>query len=171
MYLRKTATKTGVNPADSVMFVARPMVEECTEYTRQPSTWVNAGVTAIHGGSIVTKTITTQQLAANSITANEIVAGAVNAKHVAAHSLNAAHIVTKSLTADLMNVSSLSAISANLGNITAGSININNRFKVNAQGVVEMRANAGNVGMVMTNEAIVVYDEKGIMRVKMGKLS
>ena len=160
-----------VNETNCYMFVARPMLEECTEYTTQPSAWVNAGVTAIHGGSIITRTITTEQLAANSVTANEIVAGAVNAKHVAAHSLNAAHIVTKSLTADLMNVSSLSAISANLGNITAGSININNRFKVNAQGVVEMRANAGNVGMVMTNEAIVVYDEKGVMRVKMGKLS
>ena len=152
-------------------YLARPMLQECTEYATEPSPWENAGVTSIHGGSIVTKTITTQQLAANSVTANEIVAGAVNAKHVAARSLNATHIVTKSLTADLMNVSSLSAISANLGNITAGSININNRFKVNAQGVVEMRANAGNVGMVMTNEAIVVYDEKGVMRVKMGKLS
>ena len=171
MYLRKTATKTGVTPADSVMFVARPMLEECTKYATQPSPWQNAGVTAIHGGSIVTNSITAKQMAADSVTANQIATGAVNAKHVAAHSLNAAHIVTKSLTADLMNVSSLSAISANLGNITAGSININNRFKVNAQGVVEMRANAGNVGMVMTNEAIVVYDEKGIMRVKMGKLS
>ena len=159
------------NTSNLVWFAQRPMLEESTEYATQPSAWVNAGVTAIHGGSIITRTITTEQLAANSVTANEIVAGAVNAKHVAAHSLNAAHIVTKSLTADLMNVSSLSAISANLGNITAGSININNRFKVNAQGVVEMRANAGNVGMVMTNEAIVVYDEKGIMRVKMGKLS
>lgn len=152
-------------------YYARPQLEEVGQSQTTPNTWKNAGVTFIHGGSIVTKTITTQQLAANSVTANEIVAGAVNAKHVAARSLNATHIVTKSLTADLMNVSSLSAISANLGNITAGSININNRFKVNAQGVVEMRANAGNVGMVMTNEAIVVYDEKGVMRVKMGKLS
>ena len=65
------------------------MLEECTEYTTQPSPWVNAGVTAIHGGSIVTNSITTQQLAANSVTANEIATGAVTAKHVAAESIGA----------------------------------------------------------------------------------
>ena len=152
-------------------YLARPMLEECTEYTTQPSPWKNAGVTSIHGGSIVTRTITTEQLAANSVTANEIATGAVTAKHVAAESIGANHIATRSLTADKLNVSSLSAISANLGNITGGSININNRFKVNNTGQVEMRANQGNVGIVMDNEQIVVYDERGNVRVKIGKLT
>lgn len=152
------------------MFVARPMLEECTEYATQPSPWVNAGVTAIHGGSIVTRTITTEQLAANSVTANEIATGAVTAKHVAAESIGANHIATRSLTADRLNVTSLSAISADLGDITGGSININNRFKVSNQGQVEMRANQGNVGLIMNNNQIVVYDESGRVRVKIGKL-
>lgn len=106
----------------SVLKIANPMLEECTEYTTQPSPWQNAGVTAIHGGSIVTKSITTQQMAADSITANEIATGAVAAKHVAAGSIGATHIATRSLTADKLNVTSLSAISSNIGIINAGDI-------------------------------------------------
>lgn len=151
-------------------YVSRPMLEECTEYTTQPSPWQNAGVTAIHGGSIVTKSITTQQMAADSITANEIATGAVAAKHVAAGSIGATHIATRSLTADKLNVSQLSAVSSNMGDINGGSLNINNRFKVSRSGQVEMRASAGNVGMIITNEAISVYDERGRLRVKMGRL-
>ena len=103
-------------------YVSRPMLEECTEYTSQPSPWQNAGVTAIHGGSIVTNSITAQQMAADSITANEIATGAVAAKHIAAGSIGATHIATRSLTADKLNVTSLSAISSNIGRINAGDI-------------------------------------------------
>lgn len=154
----------------SVLKIANPMLEECTEYTTQPSQWQNAGVTAIYGGSIVNNSITTQQMAANSITANEIATGAVAAKHVAAGSIGATHIATRSLTADKLNVSQLSAVSSNMGDINGGSLNINNRFKVSRSGQVEMRASAGNVGMIITNEAISVYDERGRLRVKMGRL-
>ena len=160
----------GSNTNGCWMFLARPMLEECTQYATQPSAWVNAGVTSIHGGSIITRTITTEQLAANSVTANEIATGAVMAKHVAANSIGANHVATRSLTADKLNVNSLSAISANLGQITGGSININNRFMVNNQGTVEMRSGAGNVGLVVNNEQIIVYDERGNVRVKMGRL-
>ena len=106
----------------SALKIANPMLEECTEYTTQPSPWQNAGVTAIHGGSIVTNSITAQQMAANSITANEIATGAVAAKHIAAGSIGADHIATRSLTSDKLNVSSLSAISSDIGRITAGTI-------------------------------------------------
>ena len=158
------------NETNKHLRVARPMLEECTEYTTQPSPWQNAGVTSIHGGSIITRTITTELLAANSVTTNEIATGAVMAKHVAANSIGANHVATRSLTADKLNVTSLSAISADLGDITGGSININNRFKVSNQGQVEMRANQGNVGLVMNNENIIVYDTSGRPRLKIGKL-
>lgn len=115
-------------------YVSRPMLEECTEYTTQPSPWQNAGVTAIHGGSIVTKSITTQQMAADSITANEIATGAVAAKHVAAGSIGATHIATRSLTADKLNVTSLSAISSNIGRINAGDITGTNIYGNNING-------------------------------------
>ena len=104
------------------MFAARPMLEECTEYTKEPSPWQNSGVTAIHGGSIVTKSITTEQLGANSVTANEIAANSIAAKHIAANTITSTHIVSKGITADKLNVSTLSAVSGNLGTITAGSI-------------------------------------------------
>ena len=110
------------NEGNKHLRAARPMLEECTEYTTEPSSWQNAGVTAIHGGSIVTNSITTQQMAANSITANEIATGAVAAKHIAAGSIGAEHIATRSLTSDKLNVSSLSAISSDIGQITAGTI-------------------------------------------------
>ncbi|VTX61567.1 host specificity protein J [Haemophilus parainfluenzae] len=152
------------------MYIRRPMLEECTQYTRQPSVWQNAGVTSIHGGSIVTRTITTEQLAANSVTANEIATGAVTAKHIAVGSIGADHIATRSLTADKLNVSQLSAVSSNMGDINGGSLNINNRFKVSRDGQVEMRAATGKVGMVVNNDSIIVYDERGNVRVKIGKL-
>ncbi|MDP0337988.1 DUF1983 domain-containing protein, partial [Glaesserella parasuis] len=144
--------QTGITArnTNALMLVARPMLEECTAHTRGPSPWQNSGVTAIHGGSIVTNTITAQQIATKTITADEI--------------------ASKTLTADKLNINSLSAISANLGAVTAGSININNRFKVNTSGQVEMRSATANVGMVINNDQIVVYDEQGRVRVKIGRL-
>ncbi|MFW9292496.1 phage tail tip fiber protein, partial [Glaesserella parasuis] len=144
--------QTGITArnTNALMLVARPMLEECTAHTRDPSPWQNSGVTAIHGGSIVTRSITAEQIATKTITADEI--------------------ASKTLTADKLNINSLSAISANLGAVTAGSININNRFKVNTSGQVEMRSATANVGMVINNDQIVVYDEQGRVRVKIGRL-
>lgn len=100
----------------------RAMLEECTQYATHPSQWQNAGVTAIHGGSIVTNSITARQLGADSVTANSIATGAVAAKHIAVGSIGAEHIATRSLTADKLNVSNLSAVSTNIGSINAGDI-------------------------------------------------
>ncbi|MFW9308681.1 phage tail protein, partial [Glaesserella parasuis] len=116
----------GQNGQDSPMFIIRrPMLEECTQYTTAPSAWVNSGVTAIHGGSIVTNTITAQQIAGGTITAQQIAGGTI--------------------TADKLLVTKLSALSSELGEITGGSINIKNRFKVNTSGQVEMRSATANV--------------------------
>ncbi len=158
------------NTSNLAWFAQRPMLEECTEHTKAPSPWQNAGVTAIHGGSIVTNSITAQQIAAKTITGNEIVGGTIAGKHIAGKTITANHIVSKSITSKELNVESLSAISADLGNITGGSLNINNRFKVSNQGQVEMRAAAGNVGLVINNNQIIVYDERGNVRVKIGQL-
>lgn len=115
---------TGVidNEDWSIARFARPMLEECTEHATQPSAWQNAGVTSIHGGSIKTRTITAEHLAANTITANEIASGAITANHIATNSISANHIASRAISADKLNVTSLSAVSSNIGNITAGSI-------------------------------------------------
>lgn len=104
------------------------------------------------------------------ITDNEIVGETITGKHIASKTINAEHIASKSITTKELNVESLSAISADLGAITGGSLNINNRFKVSNQGQVEMRAAAGNVGLVINNNQIIVYDERGNVRVKIGQL-
>nr|WP_256209572.1 DUF3672 domain-containing protein [Basfia succiniciproducens] len=136
-FVSSTFANTTYQDADFL----RPMLEECTQYTTQPSAWQNAGVTSIHGGSIVTNTITAQQIAANTITANEIATGAIAAKHIASNTISASHIVSKSLTSDKLNVSTLSAISANMGNITGGSLNIGSgKFVVSADGTLTAKS-------------------------------
>lgn len=119
LLINQWASGTENNP---FMIIRRPMLEECTEHTKAPSPWQNAGVTAIHGGSIVTHSITAQQIAANTITGNEIVGGTIAGKHIAGKTITANHIVSKSITSKELNVESLSAISSNIGHVTAGTI-------------------------------------------------
>ncbi|WKS98727.1 phage tail protein [Gallibacterium salpingitidis] len=158
------------NVYNTFTVLRRPMLEECTAYTREPSPWQNAGVTAIHGGSLRTGTVVADKLAANSVTTEKLVAGAVDASKIAAKAITSNHIATKTISADKLNVTNLSSISANLGDIKGGSLNINNRFKVSGSGDVEIRGASGNVGMVIRNERIDVYDEKGVLKVRLGRL-
>ena len=167
------------NESNKHLRAARPMLEECTEHTTEPSPWQNAGVTAIHGGSIVTRTITTEQLAANSVTANEIATGAVTAKHVAANSIGANHVATRSLTADKLNVTSISSISADLGAITGGSLkigslngNFGTLFEVQSNGGFRLisRDASGGIELSSATRALHVWDG-GTEVVKVGKLS
>lgn len=158
--------------------IANPMLEECTEHTTEPSPWQNAGVTAIHGGSIVTNSITTQQMAANSITANEIAAGAVMAKHVAANSIGANHVATRSLTADKLNVTSISSISADLGTINGGSLkigslngNFGTLFEVQSNGGFRLvsRDASGGIELSSFTRALHVWNG-GTEAIRVGKL-
>ena len=110
------------NVDNTFTVLRRPMLEECTQYTREPSPWRPTGVTVIHGGSIKTGTVIAEKLAANSVTAEKIAAGAINASKIATNAITSTHIATRSLSADKLNVSNLSAISANLGKVTAGTI-------------------------------------------------
>lgn len=169
----------GSNANGCWMFLARPMLEECTQYATQPSPWVNAGVTSIHGGSIVTRTITTELLAANSVTANEIATGAVTAKHVAAESIGANHVAARSLTADKLNVTSISSISADLGTINGGSLkigslngNFGTLFEVQSNGGFRLisRDASGGIELSSATRALHVWDG-GTEVVKVGKLS
>ena len=57
--------------------------------------------------------------------------------------------------------------------INGGRLNIGDgRFAVNSYGQVAIRTNANaNIGLSITNDTIIVYDENGRVRVKIGKLS
>ena len=135
----------------------------------EPSPWQNAGVTAIHGGSIVTNSITAQQIAANTITGNEIVGGTIAGKHIA----------SKSITAKELNVESLSAISADLGAITGGSLkigslngNFGTLFEVQSNGGFRLisRDASGGIELSSATRALHVWDG-GAEVVRVGKLS
>lgn len=108
--------------------IARLMLEECTEHATEPSPWQNAGVTEMHGGSIIANTIRGDHIQANQTLRAPIIQG--------------------------------------------GQLNIGDgRFTVNNQGQVSIRANPkANVGLNINNETIIVYDERGVVRVKIGRL-
>ena len=77
-------------PNDSAfMFVARPMLEECTEYSTEPSPWANAGVTEVHGGSIIANTIRGDHIQANQeIRAPRITGGVITGNTVNGATIN-----------------------------------------------------------------------------------
>ena len=83
----------GANPNGAWMFVARPMLEECTEYATQPSPWNNAGLTEVHGGSIIANTIRGDHIQANQeIRAPRIIGGVITGNTVNGATINGATI-------------------------------------------------------------------------------
>ena len=109
--------------------IARLMLEECTDYATEPSPWQNAGVTEMHGGSIIANTIRGDHIQANQeIRSPRISGGEIN-------------------------------ISGNDGILQVGRT-----------GNFLVRASSQDRGLVMNNDQIIVYDERGNVRVKIGKL-
>ena len=109
--------------------IARLMLEECTDYATEPSPWQNAGVTEMHGGSIIANTIRGDHIQANQeIRAPRISGGEID-------------------------------ISGNDGILRVGRT-----------GNFLVRASSQDRGLVMNNDQIIVYDERGNVRVKIGKL-
>ena len=133
--------------------------------TRQNRVGVN-GELVVNGKAIV------DRLNAGDIHGDKITANTLNANRLKAGSVTAREMAAGSITADKLNVNNLSAISANMGNINGGSLNLGNgRFVVNNNGHLSMNATSGNIGMKITNERIDVYDAKGVLRVRLGKLT
>ena len=133
--------------------------------TRQNRVGVN-GELVVNGKAII------DRLNAGDIHGDKITANTLNANRLKAGSVTAREMAAGSITADKLNVNNLSAVSANMGNINGGSLNLGNgRFVVNNNGHLSMNATSGNVGMKITNERIDVYDAKGVLRVRLGKLT
>nr|DAN05669.1 MAG TPA: tail protein [Caudoviricetes sp.] len=109
--------------------IARLMLEECSDHATEPSPWVNAGLTEVHGGSIVANTIRGDHIQANQeIRSPRISGGEID-------------------------------ISGNDGILRVGRT-----------GNFLVRASSQNRGLVMNNDQIIVYDERGNVRVKIGRL-
>lgn len=126
----------------------------------------------VNGELVVNGKAIVDRLNAGDIHGDKITANTLNANRLKAGSITAREMAAGSITADKLNVNNLSAISANMGNINGGSLNLGNgRFVVNNNGHLSMSATSGNVGMKITNERIDVYDAKGVLRVRLGKLT
>ena len=126
----------------------------------------------VNGELVVNGKAIIDRLNAGDIHGDKITANTMNANRLKAGSITAREMAAGSITADKLNVNNLSAISANMGNINGGSLNLGNgRFVVNNNGHLSMSATSGNVGMKITNERIDVYDAKGVLRVRLGKLT
>lgn len=109
--------------------IARLMLEECSDHATEPSPWQNAGVTEMHGGSIIANTIRGDHIQANQeIRSPRISGGEID-------------------------------ISGNDGILRVGRT-----------GNFLVRASSQNRGLVMNNDQIIVYDERGNVRVKIGRL-
>lgn len=78
----------GSNSNGCWMFVGRPMLEECTEFTTEPSPWQNAGVTEVHGGSIIAHTLTADKIRVNSLSSMTSNLGSINAGSLKIGGLN-----------------------------------------------------------------------------------
>ena len=71
------------------VYMARPMLEECFATSTQPSPWVNAGVTEVHGGSIIADTIRGNHIMANQeIRAPRITGGVITGNTVNGATVN-----------------------------------------------------------------------------------
>nr|DAX21161.1 MAG TPA: tail protein [Caudoviricetes sp.] len=71
------------------LLLMRAMLEECTEHATEPSPWANAGVSAIHGGSIIADTIRGDHILANQeIRAPRITGGVITGNTVNGATVN-----------------------------------------------------------------------------------
>jgi hypothetical protein len=89
--------------------------------------------------------------------------------------LTSANIAAGSISADRLNVSQLSAVSSNLGTVTAGTIEGNTITGGTITGTTitggVLQTNTGNAGVLrLSGETLVVKDQNGVIRVKLGYL-
>ena len=81
--------KYAKNQTYADFYMARPMLEECSEHSTEPSPWQNAGVTQVHGGSIIADTIRGNHIMANQeIRAPRITGGVITGNTVNGATVN-----------------------------------------------------------------------------------
>ncbi|WP_443090867.1 TipJ family phage tail tip protein [Basfia succiniciproducens] len=116
LYLRKYATTTGNN--DSWVWFSRPMLEECTEHATQPSAWVNAGVTSVHGGSIIANTIRGEHIQANQTLSSPNITGGT----ITGNTINGTTIKGSTITGTTINGGTVTGTTVKGGRIEGGVI-------------------------------------------------
>ena len=142
-----------VNETNCYMFLARPMLEECTEYTTQPSPWANAGLTEVHGGSIIANTIrgdhiqANQEIRAPRITGGVITGNTVNGATVNGGTVNGAVVSGGTVKGAIVEGGVIKG--ARLEAVTgkfSGTLEVNNLVGGNLCEVFVANVNISNIG-------------------------
>ncbi|AJJ55325.1 hypothetical protein BZ17_658 [Yersinia pseudotuberculosis IP 32953] len=89
--------------------------------------------------------------------------------------LNAQTIIADEVKAGIsISTPTLNSATINNGKFTvdaAGNLKIGELFSVSNTGRITIKQGTGSIGLVITNERIEVYDEKGALMVRLGKLN
>lgn len=150
------------NESGKQLRVARPMLEECTEYTTEPSPWQNAGVTEVHGGSIIANTIrgnhimANQEIRAPRITGGVITGNTVNGATVNGGTVNGAVVsggTVKGATVEggVIKGARLEAVTGKF----SGTLEVNNLVGGNLCEVFVANINMGTLGS--KNDEVTFY--------------
>ena len=141
------------NETNCYMFLARPMLEECTEYATQPSPWANAGLTEVHGGSIIANTIrgdhiqANQEIRAPRITGGVITGNTVNGATVNGGTVNGAVVSGGTVKGAIVEGGVIKG--ARLEAVTgkfSGTLEVNNLVGGNLCEVFVANVNISNIG-------------------------
>lgn len=152
----------GSNSNGCWMFVGRPMLEECTEYTTQPSPWANAGLTEVHGGSIIANTIrgdhiqANQEIRAPRITGGVITGNTVNGATVNGGTVNGAVVSGGTVKGAIVEGGVIKG--ARLEAVTgkfSGTLEVNNLVGGNLCEVFVANINMGTLGS--KNDEVTFY--------------
>lgn len=135
------------------LLLMRAMLEECTEYSKEPSPWANAGVSAIHGGSIIADTIrgdhilANQEIRAPRITGGVITGNTVNGATVNGGTVNGAVVSGGTVKGAIVEGGVIKG--ARLEAVTgkfSGTLEVNNLVGGNLCEVFVARINMGLTG-------------------------
>ncbi|MBE2897778.1 hypothetical protein HPC37_02775 [Pasteurellaceae bacterium 20609_3] len=157
----------------AAMYFMRPMLEAAGDGVRNgtnvsPSDWVNSGMTVIDGGQIITNSITSAQMSAGFISAYKAEIKNFAAEQISASTISGDKVTaTDTLWGNLIRGKRITAETAKVAN----SLTVGDRVKIDGNGIeIYGRGRRENKGLVITNEYIAVYDLRGNLRAKMGKL-
>ena len=129
--------------------------------------------TQIHGGNILTDTITANQIRAYTITSNELATDSVISRHIKSGSITTGHltsgiITTDHITSSGLDVDVITGVNARIEQITSGIISA---YVVNAGTLNSVTINGGNIsGIIMTTSLLRSSDWESFFDLETGAM-
>lgn len=139
---------------------------------------------AITAAKIATGTITATQIAAGTITGDKLVASTITGSKIAADTITASNILAGTITATEIATGAITGskiaasqtisapnISGGTLNLGSGNFVVDSGGNVTSKGAFTIAKNGTGVGGVkLTQDRLDVYDESGVLRVRVGLL-